>query len=114
MQGCWEHLSDSGAGVFPAGLLAPSASPPQLLSPTSGFIQTHSLTLRDRTVCPEKHGLTLSSVCLQMVVDNLPDIPLGVGSLGFSRGRGAGVVPAHVFLMRLVGMEMLIPISGKR
>ena len=114
MQGSWEHLSDSGAGVFPAGLLAPSVSPPQLLSPTSGFIQTHSLTLRDRTVCPEKHGLTLSSVCLQMVVDNLPDIPLGVGSLGFSRGRGVGAVPARVFLMRLVEMEMLIPSSGKR
>ena len=49
-----------------------------------------------------------------MVVDNLPDIPLGVGSLGFSRGRGVGAVPARVFLMRLVETEMLIPSSGKR
>lgn len=109
MQGCWEHLFDSGAGAFPAGLLPP----PQMLLPTSGFIQAHSLSLRDRTVCPE-NGLTLSSVCLQIVVDNLPDIPFGVGSLASSRGWGAGAVPARVFLTRLVEMEMLIPSLGKR
>ena len=85
-----------------------------MLSPMSGFIQAHSLTLRDRTVCPEKNGLTLSSVCLQIVVDNLPDIPFGVASLASSGGWGAGAVPAHVFLTRLVEMEMLIPSLGKR
>ena len=103
----------SGAGAFPAGLLSPAPRSP-MLSPTAGFIQAHSLTLRDRTVCLEKNGLTLSSVCLQIVVDNLPDIPFGVGSLASSGGWGAGAVPARVFLKRLVEMEMLIPSLGKR
>lgn len=40
MQGCWEYLSDSGAGAFPAGLLVPTAHPPHPhpMSPMSGFI----------------------------------------------------------------------------